>query len=395
MKRGGPGFLLALLMAGVLSGATLVMADDVGKFSRVLNQVEQLKQGTDQAQPAKVPNGVANQDQVRTREKSMAVVQFMDDSTMTVSPKSKVTIEEYMFDADKGRARGSIKVMEGVVETIIPSTEKLQQKDIQIRTTTAIAGIRGTKLITVAKPEGTVFYVLPDKKSTKPGKSKVRIRMYSADTQPDSPAMRFVAERLQKKMDLRQIMDEGLEAKIDPCALVKAAILLGVDLNKLIVDFQQVCAQDPEFAKFCTPCIILKCTVEALRSLREVEVSEGQSGVLLKNLAPIVANLKPGDVAIAENLPTIGIEGQLPNYPPTQDQINQAKLPGEVSRIAEALIQNGADPTDMNKCKEGMGFAAVPAEALAYSPVAAAEGIQPGTPIGQGQQPTEPPASRF
>jgi GTP-binding protein HflX len=50
-------------------------------------------------------------------------------------------------------------------------------------------------------------------------------------------------------MDLRQIMDEGLEAKIDPCALVKAAILLGVDLNKLIVDFQQVCAQDPEFAK--------------------------------------------------------------------------------------------------------------------------------------------------
>ncbi|MFZ2088669.1 MAG: hypothetical protein WAU47_08850, partial [Desulfobaccales bacterium] len=63
--------------------------------------------------------------------------------------------------------------------------------------------------------------------------------------------------------------------------------------------------------------------------------------------------------------------------------------------IAEALVQNGADPTEMNKCKEGMGVAVIPAEALAYSPVAAAEGTLPSTPIGQGQQPPEPPASRF
>jgi hypothetical protein len=33
-------------------------------------------------------------------------------------------------------------VLEGVVETVIPTTDKLQQKDIQIFMTTAIAGIR-------------------------------------------------------------------------------------------------------------------------------------------------------------------------------------------------------------------------------------------------------------
>jgi hypothetical protein len=126
----------------VLGLATQVPAEEVGNFSRVINEVDQLKQGKEPGFQAKVPNGVENQDGVRTKEQSMAVVQFIDDSNITISPKSKVTIEDYMYDADKGRSKGAIKVVEGVVETVIPSTDKLQQKDIQIFTTTAVAGIR-------------------------------------------------------------------------------------------------------------------------------------------------------------------------------------------------------------------------------------------------------------
>jgi len=141
MQTRWPLLLLVLLLA--LGWATQVLAEDVGNFTRVVNQVDQLKKGKEPAVPAKVPNGVQNQDVVRTREQSMAVVQFIDDSNITISPKSKVTIEDYMYDASKGRAKGTIKVLEGVVETVIPTTDKLQQKDIQIFTTTAIAGIRG------------------------------------------------------------------------------------------------------------------------------------------------------------------------------------------------------------------------------------------------------------
>jgi len=369
-------------------------AEEVGKFMRVVNQVDQLKQGKEPAQTAKVPDSVANQDQVRTKDQSLAVVHFLDDSTMTISPKSKVTIEDYMYDASKGQAKGSIKIMEGVVETIIPATEKLQQKDIQIRTTTAIAGIRGTKLITVAKPEGTVFYVIPEDQA-KPAKSKIRIRMYSPDTQPDAPAIQFVTERLKQKMELRRIVEEGLEAGYDPCALVKAAFLLGVDLQKLVRDFQQVCSSDPEFETLCTPCIILKCATEAARSLREVDVAEGQYGILMKNLAPILGDLKPGDLAIISNLLTTGIDGVIPNYPPTAEQINEAKLPQEANAIAEALIKAGADPADVNRCLQGMGATGIPGgEALAYSPVVVGE-LQPLGQIGTGQTTPEHPASQF
>jgi hypothetical protein len=388
--------LAGVLLAGVLGGAAVGLAEDVGQFTRVVNQVDQLKQGKEPALPAKVPNGVANQDQVQTRDQSMAVVHFVDDSTMTISPKSKVTIEDYMYDANKGKAAGTIKVMQGVVETVIPATEKLQQKDIQIRTTTAIAGIRGTKLVTVAKPEGTVFYVVPEVGVAKPKPSTVRIRLYSPETQPDAPAVLFVQERLKKKEPLRQILEEGLEAHHDPCDLIKAAVLLGVTTEQLAADFQKVCMADPELKQVCAPCIILKCTVEAMRSLKEVDISEGQYGILLKNLAPISGNLKAGDLAAIANLTRVGAEGQIPNYPPSQQQVDAAKLPQTVNQIADTLIKNGADPAEVNNCRGVIGGNTTPgADVLAYSPATVGENQNTGTGSGSGGVSTEQQASAF
>jgi hypothetical protein len=131
-----------MVLCLALGWAVQVLAVDVGNFSRVLNQVDQVKKGQGSALPAKVPNGVENQDLVRTHEQSMAVVTFMDDSNVTISPKSKVTIEDYMYDASKGQTKGAVKVFEGVIETVIPNTDKVRQVNIQIYTTTAIAGIR-------------------------------------------------------------------------------------------------------------------------------------------------------------------------------------------------------------------------------------------------------------
>ncbi len=140
MKTRWPLVLMVLLLS--LGWTTRVLALDVGNFTRVLNQVDQLKKGQGPALQAKVPNGVENQDLVHTQEQSMAVVKFIDDSNVTISPKSKVTIEDYMYDANKDQTKGTIKVFEGVIETVIPTTDKIQKTSIQIHTTTAIAGIR-------------------------------------------------------------------------------------------------------------------------------------------------------------------------------------------------------------------------------------------------------------
>ena len=248
----------------------------------------------------------------------------------------------------------------------------------------------------MAKPEATIFYVIPEPTVTKPAKSKIRIRMFSPETQPDAPAVRFVAGRLQKNEPLRQILVEGLEARLDPCDLIKATVLLGVTTEQLAADFRAISAANPELKNICGPCLILKCTVEALRSLKEIEIAEGQYGILLRNLAPIQGNLKPGDLAIISNLVNVGIEGQIPNYPPTQQQIDQAKLPQDVDRITDTLIKNGADPADLNSCKVAIGGTATPGtEAFTYSPAVVGENQNTGTVGGTGIVPPEQQASAF
>uniref|UniRef100_A0A7V6A3D0 FecR protein domain-containing protein n=1 Tax=Desulfobacca acetoxidans TaxID=60893 RepID=A0A7V6A3D0_9BACT len=234
MQAKRPSLVLLVVGLGLSICAAPALADDVGKFTRVVNEVAHSKQGKGQPQLAKVPGGVENQELVETKQEALAVVQFVDDSTITISPKSKVTIEDYMYDASKSRSKGAIKIVEGVMETIVADRDKLQNKDINIYTTTAIAGIRGTRLITAIKPGGevTMFYVVPEEKAgTK--KSTITVRMYAPDVMPRSSVVMFVGERLLKKMELTQVVTEALHAGFSPDAIVKAAIVHGVKPDQL------------------------------------------------------------------------------------------------------------------------------------------------------------------
>ena len=386
-------FLLLLVVALGLSWcAAPALAGDVGKFTRVVNQVEQSKRGKEPPKPAKVPMGIENQDLVETKQEAMAVVQFVDDSTITISPKSKVTIEDYMYDASKGKSKGAIKIVEGVVETIVPNKDNLQNKDIQIFTTTAIAGIRGTKVITVVKPggEGTMFYVIPEEKA-KPRKSKIKIRMFSPDVMPKAPVVQFVGQRLQQKMGLTQIVKEALKAGFDPDAIVKAAIVHGIKPEQLWSAFQDVCKSSPGRKDVCDPAVILKSTVEAMRALVEVDLAEMQYGLIRKDLAPITGDIKPQDLPAITALTRTGIIGAVPYSVPTQAQVNEAKLPQAAVAVAEALVKAGADPTSVNSGLQSLGVSQT-TQAATYSAAAAPPAPAPAG-VGAGGQPPEVPAS--
>jgi hypothetical protein len=387
-----PSLLLLVVALGLSWGVTPALADDVGQFTRVVNKVEQLKQGKGPPKSAQVPGGVENQDVVETLEKAMAVVQFVDDSTITISPKSKVTIEDYMYDASKGKSKGAIKILEGVVETVIPNKDNLQNKDIHIFTTTAIAGIRGTKVITVVKPgeQGTIFYVVPEGTQARPKKSKIKIRLFSPEIMPKAPVMQFVSERLKKKMSLTQIAEEAMEKGLDPCAVVKAAIVLGIKPEQLLSPFRDVCRMAPEYKELCNPAVILKCTVEAMRAMTEVELGEMQYGLILKNLSPITGDIKPQDLAAITTLATTGIQGEVPYSVPTQAQINEAKLPQAAIAVAEALVQAGADRTTIDGGLKSLGVT----ETQTMSYTASTNTSAPPPPgVGAGGQPPEEPAS--
>jgi hypothetical protein len=388
MQAKWPSLILLVVALGFSLFVITVQAEDVGHFTRVVNQVDQLKKGKGPPQLAKVPGGVENKDIVQTKEQAMAVVKFEDDSTITISPKSKVTIEDYMYDASKGKTKGAIKILEGVVETVIPNKDNLQKKDINIYTTTAVAGIRGTKVITVVKPggQGTIFYVVPEGQA-KPTKSKVNIRMYAPEAMPEARITEFVAERLKKKMPLTQIIDEALEAGLDPCALIKAIILRGIKPKELVDAFQKVCKDTPQYKQACDPCIILKCTVEALRALKEVSLSEMEYGLLLKDLAPITGEINPQDLATITTLAATGIQGAIPYSVPTQAQVNAAMLPQAAQEVANDMIKAGADPTAVNNALQGVCPTETPTTTSTPPP------SPPPSGVAGGGQPAEVPAS--
>ena len=252
-----------------------------------------------------------------------------------------------------------------------------------------VAGIRGTKVVSVVKPEGTIFYVLPGQRQIKAEKGKIKVRLYSPECLPDSLARQFIAERLSKNMPLRQILDEALEAQLDPCDVIRAAIMLGVEVKELVPTFQQVCLADPEYRQICSPCILLKCTVEALRCLKVVEVTEGQYAIIMKDLAPILGEIEPGDLETIANLILTGPEGLIPYYPPTPEQLDQARLTQETLQVYHDLIRAGADEGALLACLGAMGVTYVPLEAPPPPPVLGGGGGGPVTPI----TPPVPPAS--
>lgn len=112
----------------------------VGKFTRVVPIVDHLKGGHPPAEQAKVADKVAIKDVVVTHENSRAQMKFKDDTIVTIAPKSKVTIDNYMYDSKKGETQATIGLLQGLVHTVIPAGEK---PDFILKTNTAIMGVRG------------------------------------------------------------------------------------------------------------------------------------------------------------------------------------------------------------------------------------------------------------
>jgi hypothetical protein len=420
MQAKRSSLLLIVVALGLSCCAAPALADDVGKFTRVVNEVAQSKQGKGQPQMAKVPGGVENQDLVETRQQAMAVVQFVDDSTITISPKSKVTIEDYMYDVSKGKSKGAIKIVEGVMETIVADKEKLQNKDINIYTTTAIAGIRGTRVITAIKPGGetTMFYVVPEEKA-KVKKSTITVRMYTPDVMPKSSVVMFVGERLLQKMELTQVVTAALKAGFDPDAIVKAAIVHGVKPDQLYEAFQKVSKSNPTYKRGSTSTDILKNTVaakrapkvalqkvsgsdsefttadivkstmEAMYALKEVKVDVMHYAFVTPGMAPITGDIKPGDLPAITGMVQTGILGAIPYANPTAAQISEAKLPQAAQEVAQALVKAGADPADVNKGLESAGVSQP--QAATYTATTATTPAAPPAGVGAGGQPAEVP----
>ena len=97
------------------------------------------------ANPVKVDDGVEAGDVVRTKSLSKAMITFIDNSTLTISPESRVAIEEYMFDPVREKRNAVVQLFQGLAHVVVHKVFKPADPDFVIKTHTAIMGIRGTE----------------------------------------------------------------------------------------------------------------------------------------------------------------------------------------------------------------------------------------------------------
>ena len=123
---------------------TAALAEVVGHLTQVEGRVEWLKGGKLPATAAKMQDGVEPGDVLRTKSLSRAQITFLDNTSLTLSPESRIAIEAYTFDAAKGKRSAVVQLFQGLAHFVVNQVFKVQEPDFLVKTHTGVLGVRGT-----------------------------------------------------------------------------------------------------------------------------------------------------------------------------------------------------------------------------------------------------------
>jgi hypothetical protein len=133
--------MILAFQVGMLTNA---QANGVGRLTQLEGRVDILRGGKLPAVAVKLNDGVQVGDVIRTRSLSKAQITFEDNSTLTISPESRVAIEAYMFDAGKNKRNAVVQLFQGLAHVAVSKIFKAAEPDFVVKTQTAIMGVRGT-----------------------------------------------------------------------------------------------------------------------------------------------------------------------------------------------------------------------------------------------------------
>jgi hypothetical protein len=151
-------FLIFILFSA-LSLPLAAQADVAGRFTMVRGRVDLLKHGKLPAIPVKVQDGVEPGDIIRTKSKSKAQLQMIDDSILTLAPESRLAIADYQYKPATEERRAVLRFFRGLLQATVKRIIKREEPDFVIETHTAVIGVRGSNLFTLLRPLATFVYL--------------------------------------------------------------------------------------------------------------------------------------------------------------------------------------------------------------------------------------------
>ena len=135
--------VILLLACGLMLPAW-ASAEVVGHITQVEGRVDLLKGGKLPATPVALQDKVESGDVLRTKSLSKVQITFIDNSVITLSPESRLAVDEYRFEPAQGKRHAVLNLFQGMAHVVVNKLFKVDEPDFVIKTHTAVTGVRGT-----------------------------------------------------------------------------------------------------------------------------------------------------------------------------------------------------------------------------------------------------------
>jgi ferric-dicitrate binding protein FerR (iron transport regulator) len=128
------GFFISSALAFLSVGLALAEGK-IGVAAAVQNQV------FGNSQPLSTGSGIFANERIRTGEASTAQLQFIDQTNLSVGPKSELVLDRFVYDPNRGKGSVVVQTGRGVFRWVSGSQDPTSY---QIKTPVATIGVRGT-----------------------------------------------------------------------------------------------------------------------------------------------------------------------------------------------------------------------------------------------------------
>jgi hypothetical protein len=153
MGRPCVGALVALLLLRLPAAA-----QEVGTVAELDGTVDVGRNG--EWTPAAIGAPIEQGDQLRTGKRGRLKIVFQDDSVLSVSEQSLVVVNEQVFDSATSKTRSYFDLLRGKLNSIVSDYYGRPGTSYEVKTPTAVAGVRGTEFSVSYDPDDAVTEVL-------------------------------------------------------------------------------------------------------------------------------------------------------------------------------------------------------------------------------------------
>ncbi len=153
---------MVIILLLLLLSLTEAKANPIGEFIQLTGPA-QLDKKAGSSVDASIGGKVESLDTIRTA-KARANIKFKDDTQVAITENSKLIIDEYVYDPNRGAGKMSMKIALGTVRYASGAIAKNNNENINIQTPVATVGVRGTSFsMTVDEIGQSLVILLPNR----------------------------------------------------------------------------------------------------------------------------------------------------------------------------------------------------------------------------------------